>query len=205
RGRAVLFSPHPELGDLWRKYVAFDGYVRRYLPIRGRAVMADTLAHYAPLDSPCFRLVLNAIHALAPSARGERRAAARQSAPLAPARYGTQARGRLRRLLSRLRSDVRSELARNVGRGLDRRLGDGMPLLTGALKALGRAPRDRAGELCAAWDHLAAAGMARQIWAARRNGKMADELLEVELVASLYESFAGLARVTRASEEAAAR
>ncbi len=32
RGRGVLFSPHPEMGDLIRKYMALDGYVRRYLP-----------------------------------------------------------------------------------------------------------------------------------------------------------------------------
>ncbi|HEY3460139.1 MAG TPA: hypothetical protein VGL52_04890, partial [Casimicrobiaceae bacterium] len=43
RGRAVLFSPHPEMGDLIRKYTALDGYVRRYLTIRGAATMRDTL------------------------------------------------------------------------------------------------------------------------------------------------------------------
>src|SRR5262249_51251708 len=38
RGRAVLFSPHPEMGDLVRKYLVLDAYARRYLPIRGEAV-----------------------------------------------------------------------------------------------------------------------------------------------------------------------
>src|SRR5215472_17578181 len=64
RGRAVLFSPHPEMGDLVRKYIALDGYVRRYLPIRGYGTMRDTLRHYRVTDAPSFRLVLNAVHAL---------------------------------------------------------------------------------------------------------------------------------------------
>jgi hypothetical protein len=64
RGRAVLFSVNPEMGDLVRKYIALDGYVARYLPIRGEAAMADTLRHYRPLDPLSWRLILNAIHSL---------------------------------------------------------------------------------------------------------------------------------------------
>ncbi len=64
RGRAVLFSPHPEMGDLIRKYIALDGYVRHYLPIRGIDTMRDTLRHYRISDSPSFRLVQNAIDEL---------------------------------------------------------------------------------------------------------------------------------------------
>jgi hypothetical protein len=69
RGRAVLFSPHPEMGDLVRKYIALDGYVRRYLPIRGFDTMRDTLRHYRVTDSPSFRLVLNAVHHVMRDAR----------------------------------------------------------------------------------------------------------------------------------------
>ena len=69
RGRAVLFSPHPEMGDLVRKYVALDGYVRRYLPIRGAGTMRDTLRHYRVADAPSFRLVLNAVHVLCDARR----------------------------------------------------------------------------------------------------------------------------------------
>lgn len=65
RGRAVLFSPHPEMGDLVRKYTALDGYVRRYLGVRGHRTMVETLFAYRPLDAPAFRLVLNAVHHLA--------------------------------------------------------------------------------------------------------------------------------------------
>jgi hypothetical protein len=64
RGRAVLFSANPEMGDLVRKYIALDGYVPRYLPIRGEAAMLDTMRHYRPLDPPSWRLILNAIHSL---------------------------------------------------------------------------------------------------------------------------------------------
>ncbi|MGH7092928.1 MAG: hypothetical protein ACREFB_05275 [Stellaceae bacterium] len=64
RGHAVLFSPDPEMGDLIRRYIAFDDYVAHYLPLHGEAVMADTLRHYRPLESPSWRLVLNAIHSL---------------------------------------------------------------------------------------------------------------------------------------------
>ena len=82
RGRAVLFSPHPEMGDLIRKYIALDGYVRHYLPIRGVDTMRDTLRHYRICDAPSFRLVQNAIDELmtmapsskttaTPSARGD--------------------------------------------------------------------------------------------------------------------------------------
>src|SRR5579872_1080860 len=64
RGRAVLFSPNPEMGDLVRKYIALDHYIAHYLPVRGEEVMADTLRHYRPLDAPPWRLILNAIHSL---------------------------------------------------------------------------------------------------------------------------------------------
>jgi hypothetical protein len=64
RGCAVLFSANPEMGDLVRKYIALDGYVAQYLPIRGEAAMAETIRHYRPLESPSWRLILNAVHSL---------------------------------------------------------------------------------------------------------------------------------------------
>ncbi|TAL57205.1 hypothetical protein [Pandoraea sp.] len=62
--RAVLFSPHPEMGDVVRKYIALERYVSAYLPIRGEAVMTQTLDFYEPNDSPSFRLILNAVQLL---------------------------------------------------------------------------------------------------------------------------------------------
>lgn len=69
RHRAVLFSPHPEMGDLVRKYIALDGYVRHYLPIRGFGTLRDTLRHYRVTDAPSFRLIANALHDLMSDAR----------------------------------------------------------------------------------------------------------------------------------------
>jgi hypothetical protein len=59
-GRVVGFSPHPEMGEFLRKAMALDGYVRKYLPIRGRKTMDETLRFYATEDCLSFRLVLNA-------------------------------------------------------------------------------------------------------------------------------------------------
>lgn len=69
RGRAVLFSPHPEMGDLVRKYITLHDYVGKYLPIRGYAIMRDTMRHYRVTDAPSFRLVQNAIDLLMTTAR----------------------------------------------------------------------------------------------------------------------------------------
>lgn len=69
RGRAVLFSPHPEMGDLLVKYMALEGYIPRYLPIRGETVMRETLDAYRPEESRSFLLVLNAVEAMAAGAR----------------------------------------------------------------------------------------------------------------------------------------
>ncbi len=69
--RAVLFSAHPEMGDVVRKYIALDSYVAHYLPIRGSAVMEQTLDYYESNDAPSFRLILNAIdHLLAAETAG---------------------------------------------------------------------------------------------------------------------------------------
>lgn len=64
RGRALGFSPHPEMGDFVRKGIALDGYVRKYLPIRGDKVMDETLRFYASEDTLSFLLVFNAIDRL---------------------------------------------------------------------------------------------------------------------------------------------
>ena len=60
-GRAIVFSPHPEMGDFVRKGIALDGYVRKYLPLRGLKTMDETLRFYGGEDCLGFRLVLNAL------------------------------------------------------------------------------------------------------------------------------------------------
>lgn len=61
QGRIIVFSPHPEMGDFVRKGIALDGYVRRYLPLRGFKTMDETLRFYAREDCLGFRLILNAL------------------------------------------------------------------------------------------------------------------------------------------------
>lgn len=65
RGRSILFSPHPEMGDLLRKYMALETYIPRYQAIRGDLVMRETLATFRPEESRSFLLILNAIEELA--------------------------------------------------------------------------------------------------------------------------------------------
>ena len=65
-GRAVLFSTHPEMGDLVRKYVSVSSYIARYLPIRGSRVMEETLDFYQPNNAPSFRLLFNAVRFATP-------------------------------------------------------------------------------------------------------------------------------------------
>lgn len=70
RGRGVLFSMHPEMGEMVRRHIALDGYVRKFLPIRGEKVLDDTLRHYAPEDAQAFRLIDRALDVVAPKERG---------------------------------------------------------------------------------------------------------------------------------------
>jgi hypothetical protein len=69
RGNAVLFSPHPEMGDLLRKYMALETYIPQYLSIRGERVMRETLDSYSPAESRSFLMVLNSVDDLLQGAR----------------------------------------------------------------------------------------------------------------------------------------
>jgi hypothetical protein len=64
KGRVLTFSPHPEMGEFVRKGIALEGYVRRYLPIRGFKVMDQTLRFFMKEDCAGFRLIHNAIACL---------------------------------------------------------------------------------------------------------------------------------------------
>ncbi|PJR09092.1 BPL-N domain-containing protein [Sinorhizobium meliloti] len=61
RGKVVIFSPHPEMGEFLRKGIALEGYVRRFLPIRGFKVMDETLRFFMKEDCAGFRLIYNAL------------------------------------------------------------------------------------------------------------------------------------------------
>src|SRR5262249_34958490 len=61
RGRILVFSPHPEMGEFVRKGITFQTYVRHFLPIRGHKVMDETLQFFMKEDCAGFRLIYNAI------------------------------------------------------------------------------------------------------------------------------------------------
>ncbi len=176
RGRAVLFSPHPEMGDLLRKYTALDGYVRQYLPIRGLPVLRDTMRHYRTTDSPSFRLVLNAIHDLT--------AGQTMVAPGAPARQaeavaaGTIAAKLLRRLAALPAAEA----------GLQELVADMVTRLR--LRIEQAAPRADACRKDEVWAHLATA-MDRHA-SANAAKPLAQDLMEIELAAGLMEVWARL-------------
>lgn len=193
RGRAVLFSPDPEMGDLIRKYVAFDDYVAHYLPLHGEPEMADTLRHYRPLESPSWRLVLNAIHSLmlrrrpvigAPAAIAPRPEA---SAPpdLLAALEAALGRlpefdGRRRHLAETLRDDLTERLA-----GLRPRLSEADEAL---LSLAGPAPAIRS--LRSACERAAVDAFSTEI-TSERSGT--ERLAEIDTALTLMEAWHRLA------------
>jgi hypothetical protein len=197
RGRAILLSPHPEMGDLVRKYIVLDGYVRHYLPIRGKRVMDETLAFYRSTDAPSFRLFLNAAHML-------------MAKPL-PAPAPARANGRgakdlgersddLHRDVKAGLGDVRRHLGANdyddVVRGivadLEQRAAV-IPALAGALQGL-------AGDhvIVAEWRNIATLALPELTGERTKDHKLAHRLMNIELVISLAEAWKRLAEVEHA-------
>lgn len=196
RGRAVLFSPHPEMGDLIRKYVALDGYVRHYLPIRGAATMRDTLHHYRIVDAPSFRLVLNAVHALlgGDGAPGIAAAAdvscgnARAESVLGVAPL--HACQRALAALTDLGTGEEADLFRDVAAGIAARLERVAPRLC-AVSADPEVLR----RLAPAWVHLSTT-MSEHSLAA--DATVAQRLMEADLGVSLIECWTRAAEMDRA-------
>ncbi|MCC7047308.1 MAG: hypothetical protein IT562_11420 [Alphaproteobacteria bacterium] len=196
RGRAVLFSPHPEMGDLIRKYIALDGYVRHYLPIRGYGTMRDTLRFYRTSDAPSFRLVQNAVDHLMATARH--------------ARLADAAAGRSDHAAS-LERACRAELAALPGFGADeegrllRALVDDIaariePATARVAAAEAALP---GGAMRAALDHLALTATAHWREATRRS--VSQRLMELELVAAVMECWARIVEVDRVLAQAPAK
>ena len=187
RGRAVLFSPHPEMGDLVRKYMALDGYVRHYLPIRGFGTMRDTLRHYRISDSPSFRLVQNAIDELMTTAR-------HAPAPASGSDGDAVADGDIVALCRReadalpdFGAGEEGDLLRDVAARVCARID---PAGTRAAAAVATA--GRLAGLRASWRHLAAT-MTEHFGAAPARTP-AQQLMELELSVALVENW------TRAAE-----
>lgn len=187
RGRAVLFSPHPEMGDLIRKYIAVDGYVRHYLPIRGFGTLRDTLRHYRVADAPSFRLVLNAIHTLMTSARPARSVAtARDAGGGVTADDVVSLCWQAYASLPDLGAGEQGELLRDVAAGLGARI---EPAGERAARALAHA--GHLGHLLPCWRHLAATMADRLATSAPR--APAEALMELELAIALLECWTRVA------------
>ena len=194
RGRAVLFSPHPEMGDLLRKYVALDGYVRRYLPTRGRPTMEETLRAYRPLDSPTFHLVLNAIHALmltptwrrAPELTGSKAHLVR---PVPSLRTYQQAASHLLTSLRLPGSTGHGAVLRTLSADLAARLAPAASGLAKALRLLNATPGREGQRILRAWNHLATQGTATLAQGRLSRRPVAERLMHVELAISLWESW----------------
>ena len=193
RGRAVLFSPHPEMGDLIRKYMALDGYVRHYLPIRGIGTMRDTLRYYRICDSPSFRLVQNAIDELM-TMMPTKTAASPSASALASARgdgADSDIIGLCRRELDALpqfgagdEGDLLRDVAARVGARID-------PIGMRAASAM-----THVGELTALrvlWNHLAATMEEHFDTVSGRTP--AQQLMELELSIALVECWTRVAEL----------
>jgi hypothetical protein len=173
RGRAVLFSPHPEMGDLVRKYIAFDGYVRKYLPIRGLPTMHDTLRHYRVTDAPSFRLIANAVAWLSRSDVGE---------PVPPDSAPTDLGTQLGKLLQQRADALDLSDRTDDEKTLVLSLREDLRMRAAALKD---APAKQAGAHHAACDRFAAAAVAR--FSAEERLPLAQDLMEMELAIALQE------------------
>jgi len=198
RGRAILFSPHPEMGDLVRKYIALDGYVRHYLPIRGIVTMRDTLRHYRVADAPSFRLVLNAVHELMTHARFAQPPA---EEPLrrtrAADRYAEDLPLHCRQALAALPdfgAGDDGDLLRDIAAGIAIQL-ESSSARTAAVMA--RAT-DLDSSLHPSWRHLTSAIAGRAVDADRTP---AQQLLEVELAVSVLACWTRVAEMDIALSE----
>jgi hypothetical protein len=197
RGRAILFSPHPEMGDLVRKYVALDGYVRRYLPIRGRRTMEETLRAYRPLDSPSFHLILNAAHALMIRPVGRSGGGAQNPAGVDrhPVRWLSGLRSfqeTTGKLLASSRvpsSTAYGAVVRSVATQLAARLAPAADDLARALRRLSETRSPETRRLLNAWSHLASQATHTLTQGSRSSRPVAERLLHAELAICLWDAW----------------
>lgn len=196
RGRAILFSPHPEMGELLAKYMALESYIPHYLPIRGETVMRETLDAYRPAESRSFLMVLNAVEDMARGAR----TATMEVGPVERATAGSAA-GNLqvwidawgtRTLQLQPSPGALGELERYVLAGLEARLPAAGAALLALLPRLAGSGHDGP-RLAAAFATLASDAAAA--WAAPVQRRPAELLLELELALLLIESWRRLCEI----------
>jgi hypothetical protein len=191
RGEAVLFSPHPEMGDLLRKYMAIESYVPRYLPVRGELVMRETLDSFLPAESRSFLMVLNAIDNLLPRARdGAAQIGASDVPPTTPIELA--AAWRRRRASLKPSEGPIGSLERRLVAGFEQRLAPAERRLAELLPRVADAPAD--GPRIAS-SFAAIAGHACAAWSDPPERRPAELLLELELALLLIEAWARLAEL----------
>jgi hypothetical protein len=190
RGRAVLFSPHPEMGDLVRKYIALDGYVRHYLPIRGARTMHETLRHYRVTDAPCFRLVVNAVDALLCEAPRDGVGQERANHESAALDFTLLDAGeRALAALPAFASGDEGALLRDIAATIATRLSAVRPRFAVLEREVATLQR-----LMPAWQHLSHAVAGHALGA---DATAAQHLMEAELVVSLIECWTRAAKMDR--------
>ena len=191
RGRAILFSPHPEMGDLLSKYMLLESYVPHYLPIRGPVVMRETLTAAHPEESRSFLLILNAIELMAAGARAVTAAAtAPETSQAAAAGAQLDALAQAWRERSKLLVPTdggMGDLERFVLVGLEGRLPKSVDRLSAVLGDLAGAGHGGA-RLAASFAAIAEDALASWQTPARR--RPAELLLELELALLLIEAWA---------------
>ena len=190
RGRAVLFSPHPEMGDLLAKYMLLESYIPHYLPIRGAQVMQETLTAARPDESRPFLLILNAIEMMASGARAATAATTppeKSQAAAAGAKLEAMANAwRARSKLLAPSEGGMGDLERFVLAGLERRLPSAVERLSPVLDRLANAGHDGP-RLAASFAAIADDALAS--WQAPAQRRPAELLLELELALLLIEAW----------------
>jgi hypothetical protein len=192
RGRALMFSPHPEMGDLLAKYMTLESYVPKYLPIRGVQVMRETLDTYRPEESRSFVLILNAIEEMAREARPVTKGASGKTATVLETGAGVEtlltgwhAKAQRAALsegqIGNLESEVLAKLAARIDRA--------GPLLAALLPPATAAGEDgpRLAETC-----LTILGDALESWRQGGVRRPAETLLELELMCLIVEAWGRL-------------
>ncbi len=193
RGEAVLFAPHPEMGDLLRKYMALESYIPHYLPIRGELVMRETLDSFTPAESRSFLLVLNAVEDLLQNAREVNQPGAQADTndlSLAIARFSNA--WLERRAAVQLSTGSVGNLEHSLLTGFDARFDPALRRLEEMLKQV---PGCQGDGLRIVTSFLAVADHACNSWSTPPERRPAELLLELELALLIIEAWGRLAEI----------
>ena len=159
--------------------------------------MEETLRAYRPLDSPAFRLVLNATHALVAEGQSPGRhhprewvgPGPRRAHPLSGLRLFREAAGAILATVRPPRSTEYGAVVRSVSEDLAGRLAPAANSLGRAIRLLGRAPGAEGERILNAWSHLAGRGTEFLVQGQLSRRPLAERLLHVELAICLWDAW----------------